>query len=58
LSRSCRTRDKLAGQLADKDSTVTGQISYHRRLSDALVRAVEALGKAHPGSLDELTGKT
>lgn len=49
--------DKLARQLEDGSTTLAAQHWHHRRVYDALVRAVVALGRAHPGGLDELTKK-
>ncbi|WP_043637261.1 hypothetical protein [Nonomuraea candida] len=46
--------DTLARQLEDDSTTVAAQHWNHHRLYDALVRAVVALGHAHPGGLDRL----
>ncbi|RVX39141.1 hypothetical protein EDD27_1487 [Nonomuraea polychroma] len=48
---------ELVRQLEDGGTTLAFQHWNHRRLYDALINAVVALGHAHPGGLDELTGK-
>ncbi|MFI7709047.1 hypothetical protein [Nonomuraea sp. NPDC049480] len=45
---------ELARQLEDSGTTLALQHWNHRRLYDALVNAVVAIGHAHPGGLDRL----
>ncbi|MEO3892189.1 DUF1778 domain-containing protein [Nonomuraea sp. B5E05] len=45
---------ELARQLEDDGTTLALQHWNHRRLYDALVNAVVALGHAHPGGLDRI----
>ncbi len=47
---------QLGAQLADERSPVAREHWQHRRLYGELVRAVTALGHAHPGGLDRLSG--
>lgn len=47
----------LADQLADTSTDLHRQHWHHHRLYNALVRVTSALGTAHPGGLDELSGR-
>lgn len=44
----------LSEQLGDEQHTTTREHWQHRRLYNALVRAMAGLGHAHPGGLDHL----
>lgn len=44
----------LAEQLADEGHQIAREHWHHRRLYNALVRAMTGLGHAHPGGLDQL----
>ncbi len=46
---------QLEQQLLDERSPIAGAHWNHRRVFEALVRASTALGRAHPGGLDQLS---
>ena len=46
--------DQLTGLLANDSAAVTREHWHHVRLYDALLGSLTALGRAHPGGLDQL----
>lgn len=52
-----RALDQFVEQLGDERHPMAREHWHHRRVYDAMVRAVAALGQAHPGGLDRLTGR-